>query len=67
MTLEQGTIVGLLIAIGVAGAAGKWVFGWVYTSMVEDRDFWRKRALYWAGVAEVATDEADRRSDDDDA
>lgn len=65
MTPEQYTLVGLLIAIGIAGAAGKWVFGWVYKAMERDRDYWRSRALRWAGLAEMAIDEAAKRADDD--
>lgn len=62
VTAEQFTIVGLLASIGVAGAAGKWVFGWVYQAMVDDRDFWRDRALGSTGLAEIATDEAEKRA-----
>ena len=62
MTPEQITLAGVLISIGVAGAAGKWVFGWVYKAMVEDRDFWRDRALGSTGLAEIATDEAEKRA-----
>lgn len=62
MTPEQITLAGVLIAIGVAGAAGKWVFGWVYVAMVKDRDFWRDRALHMGGLAEVATDEAEDKT-----
>lgn len=66
MTPEQYTIVGLLIAIGISGAAGKWVFGWVYKAMVEDRNFWRRRYLRALGLAEIATDEAEKRVADAD-
>ena len=62
MTPEQITLAGVLIAIGVAGAAGKWVFGWVYRAMEEDRNFWRDRALGMTGLAEVATKEAEERT-----
>lgn len=60
VTPEQITLAGVLVAIGVAGAAGKWVFGWVYTAMVKDRDFWRDKALSSTGLAEIATDEAEK-------
>ena len=59
---EQITLASLLVGIGVAGAAQKWVFGWVYKAMVDDRDFWRDRALGSTGLAEIATDEAEKRA-----
>ena len=62
MTPEQLTLAGVLVAIGIAGAAGKWVFGWVYQAMVTDRNFWRDRALRMSGLAEVATDEAEEHA-----
>ena len=60
MTPEQITLAGVLIAIGVAGAAGKWVFGWVYQAMVKERDWWRDRALAGSALADLATDEAEK-------
>jgi hypothetical protein len=62
MSPEQITLGSLLIAIGVAGAARQWVFGWVYKAMVDERDFWRDRALGSIGLAEIATDEAEKRA-----
>ncbi len=62
MTPEQITLAGLLIAIGVAGAARKWVFGWIYQEMVADRNFWRDRALEGTGLAEIATSLAERHA-----
>lgn len=59
MTIEQVTLAGVLIAIGVAGAAGKWVFGWVYVAMVADRDWWRERALSGMALSEIAADQAE--------
>lgn len=61
MTPGEITLAGVLIAIGVAGAARKWVFGWIYQEMVTDRNFWRTRALTMTGVAQIATDEAEER------
>jgi predicted MFS family arabinose efflux permease len=60
MTPEQITLAGVLVAIGVAGAAGKWVFGWIYDDMVKDRDWWRDRALAGTALAEIATEEAEK-------
>lgn len=65
VTPEQLTIVGLLLAIGAAGLAKKWVFGWVYDTlrvdfekhqldMTTDRDFWRDTALQLMNVNEQA-------------
>lgn len=62
MSPEQIGLVAVLIAIGVAGVARKWVFGWVYEEMKADRDFWRQRALTMTGVAEIATDDAEERA-----
>lgn len=48
-----GTLLGTITA---AGLARKWVFGWVYAQMVEDRDFWRATALRAMGHADKAID-----------
>lgn len=37
-----GTLLGTITA---AGLARKWVFGWTYMAMVEERDFWRNAFL----------------------
>lgn len=60
MTPEQIGLVAVLIAIGVAGVARKWVFGWVYDEKVAEARYWRDKALFFAGLASVATDEEDR-------
>lgn len=56
VTPEQLTIIGLLLGIGAAGLAQKWVWGWVYqevkkalVEMTEDRNFWRDIALQSMG------------------
>lgn len=74
LTPEQLTIVGLLIAIGAAGLAKKWVFGWVYDSlrqddderladMTGDRNFWRDLALQLMNINEHAIDVAAKKAD----
>lgn len=58
---EQVTIIGLLIALGVAGLKKLWVFGWIYSDQVKrceeitkDRDWWRDIALKAMGNTESA-------------
>jgi hypothetical protein len=53
---EQWTLGGLLVAIGVAGAARQWVFGWVYKAMETDRDWWRSRYFEALGLAEISAE-----------
>ena len=62
MTVEQGILATVLIAIGVAGARGLWVFGYLYKAMELDRNFWRDRALDGTGLAEIAADVAEGRT-----
>jgi hypothetical protein len=75
LTPEQLTIIGLLFAIGAAGLAKKWVWGWVYealkqtdeerlTDMTEDRDFWRDLALQLMNVNDKAIDVASKKAAD---
>jgi hypothetical protein len=59
---EQWTIAGLLVAIGIAGAARQWVFGWVYKAMERERDFYRSRYFGAIGLAEIASEHLPRRS-----
>jgi hypothetical protein len=55
MTAEQLAIAGGIIAsIVTAGLAKKWVFGWVYSEMVADRNFWRDVALKSMGHVDKA-------------
>lgn len=61
MSPEQLTIAGLLLAAIAAGARGMWVFGWIYRAAIVDRDFWRDRALLGTGLAEIATEQDERR------
>lgn len=68
LTPEQFTIIGLLIAAGIAGLAKKWVFGWVYdakvqdlAAMTEDRNFWRDATLEAMGHTGKAIEVAARR------
>jgi hypothetical protein len=58
---QQTTVIALLLAIGAAGVAKQWVFGWVYASkerdlsdMTKDRDFWRDTALKSMGHTDKA-------------
>jgi hypothetical protein len=67
---EQITIIGLLLAIGAAGLARKWVFGWVYeqvqkdlVAMTADRNFWRDMALQLGGITGKAVDIAEKKVD----
>lgn len=62
MDPEQLTIAGLLIATIAAGARGLWVFGWVYQAALAEVKFWRDRALEDISLAEMATDEAEKRA-----
>lgn len=59
----------MLVAIGAAGAARKWVFGWVhekmnadwqarYDEMREDRDFWRTTAMHGLTINDKAIEVA---------
>lgn len=68
--IEQVTLVGVLIAIGAAGLAKKWVFGWVYDqvqkdliAMTADRNFWRDMALKLGGITGKAVDIAEKKVD----
>lgn len=68
MTAEQYTILGLLFAIGGAGLAKKWVFGWVYEqvqkdliAMTADRNFWRDMALKLGGITGKAVEIAEKK------
>ena len=62
MNPEQITIAGLVIAAMIAGARGVWVFGFLYRAMEADRNFWRDRALDGTGLAEIAADVAEGRT-----
>jgi hypothetical protein len=68
MTPEQVTVVGLLLAIGGAGLAKKWVFGWTYEQsqkdlekMTIDRNFWRDMALQLGGITGKAVNIAEKK------
>lgn len=56
---EQITIVALLLAILAGGMRGVWVFGWAFTAMVKDRDFWRDVALKSMGTTDKALTKVD--------
>jgi hypothetical protein len=66
---EQWTLIGMLVAIGAAGAARQWVFGWVHDralaslqaqldEMREDRDFWRDAHLRGLNINDKAIEVA---------
>lgn len=40
------TVAGVLLAIIVAGYKRLWVWGWQYSEVQKDRDFWREAALH---------------------
>ncbi len=58
---QQLTVIGLLLTIGAAGLARKWVFGWTYTEATEDRDFWRDTAIRLMTNVDKAIDVAAKR------
>lgn len=69
LTPEQWTVIGILIAIGAAGLAQQWVFGWVYKKndadwqirydeMRDDRDFWRDNSFQLMSINDKAIDVA---------
>lgn len=66
---QQIGIVGIVLAIGVAGRAKVWVWGWTYVEKVADlvkqlaemktdRDFWRDTALKSMGHTDKALEVA---------
>ena len=64
LTPEQtAAVAGILAAVILAGMTGKWVWGWTYRAVVEDRDFWRSTALRAMGHADKAVDIAAKKSD----
>jgi hypothetical protein len=38
-------VIGVIGAIAAAGIAKVWVFGWTYSEMRTDRNFWRETAM----------------------
>ena len=49
-------LLALTIVILVVGGQRRWyVFGWLYSDLVKDRDEWKAMALHGAHVAERAT------------
>jgi hypothetical protein len=66
---QQVTVLGLVLAIGMAGLKKVWVWGWTYAEKVaelveqlaetkKDRDFWRDIALRSMGHTDRALDVA---------
>jgi hypothetical protein len=49
-------LVGLLLIIIVTGIRQIWVFGWVYVSVVKERDEWKRIALESYHLLEKTTD-----------
>jgi len=59
LTPEQvAAVAGIITAVILSGMAKKWVWGWQYKAMEEDRDFWRKVAMQSLGHADKALDTA---------
>ena len=59
--LKSGIIGAFLVLVIMGGVTRKFVFGWVYEEMKEDRDYWRNQAekatdalLKGASIAETA-------------
>ena len=60
VSVEQITIISLLIGALSGLVARKWVPGWVYDEMRADRDEWRKIAEHWQDVAHRAMGVAEK-------
>ena len=54
--LNRGGVLGLLLAIIIAGARRWWVFGWQYEAMRAERDQWKALAMRSRDLARLATD-----------
>lgn len=62
LTPEQvAAVAAILVAVVAAGLAKKWVWGWVYADMVEDRNFWRRQALRLADHSDQALDVIEKK------
>jgi hypothetical protein len=61
LTAEQVVVMaGIITAVVGAGIRRAWVWGWTYTEMRDDRDFWRKTALTAMGHTDRAIDVVDK-------
>jgi hypothetical protein len=53
-------VAGIIGAVVGAGIRRAWVWGWTYTEMRDDRDFWRSTALTAMGHTDKAIDVVDK-------
>lgn len=61
LTSEQVVVLaGIIGAVIGAGIRRAWVWGWTYTEMRAERDFWRDTALQAMGHTDKAIDVADK-------
>lgn len=63
--LVDAGIGALLLTALVGGYRRWWVYGWLFTDMVAERDFWRKMALASTDLAKKATRAPQKRQKGD--